>query len=124
MPLPWVRVDSNIAQHDKIQRLLKADPSPKRWQAFSSFVCSIGWSGGAGTDGRIPSYALDVIYGTQTTARLLVKHGLWEECLDGWVIHNYAEYQQTEAVTKAKSEAATRSANARWHRPTQGQARR
>lgn len=124
MPLPWVRVDSNIAQHDKVMRLLREDPSPKRWQAFTSYVCSIGWSAGSGTDGRIPTYALEGVYGTQTTARLLVAHGLWEPVAGGWQIHNYAEYQQTEEVTRAKSEAAARSARARWHaNNTQGRKR-
>jgi ribonuclease I len=115
MPLPWVRLDTNIAQHDKVQRLLKAEPSPKRWQAFTSYVCSIGWSGGAGSDGAVPSYALETIYGTTTTARLLVMHGLWEESPTGWQIHNFGDYQQVEAVTRAKSEAAARAARIRWN---------
>lgn len=115
MPLPWVRVDSNIAQHEKVQRLLKEEPSAKRWQAFVSFVCSIAWSGGSGTDGRIPPYALSSIYGTRATADLLVKHGLWEQNGSGWVIHNYAEYQQLEEVTRAKSEQASEAALTRWY---------
>jgi hypothetical protein len=81
MSLPWVRIDSNIASHDKILQLL-ADPSAKRWQAAFSYVCAIGWSGDHGTDGRVPAMALPFVHGTTATARLLVTYRLWEEVRD------------------------------------------
>ena len=104
MPLPWVRLDSNIAQHDKILAL-KADPSAKRWQAIASYMFSLGWSGGQGTDGFIPSYALESVHGTAQTARLLVKYNLWIEGVAGYQIVNYAERQELAIVTEAKRAA-------------------
>lgn len=109
MPLPWVRLDSNIAQHDKILAL-KSDPSAKRWQAIASYMFSLGWSGGQGTDGFIPAYALESVHGTPQTARLLVKYGLWIEGIAGYQIPNYAERQQLNAVTEAKKAAQSAGA--------------
>lgn len=101
MALPWVRLDVNIASHDKVLNLL-SDPSPKRWQAFSSYVCSLGWAGGHGTDGRIPRAALAFIHGNDSTARLLVKHQLWHEETAAWSIVNYDQRQELHIVTEAK----------------------
>lgn len=124
MPLPWVRLDSNIATHDKILALV-SDPSPKRWQAFTSYVCALGWSGGQGTDGRIPVAALPMVHGTTTTARLLVKYSLWIERTAAWEIVNYAERQQLNGVTETREEeyratarlAGAKGACRRYHGP-------
>lgn len=114
MTLPWVRIDANIASHDKILNLLD-DPSPKRWQAFATYVCAIGWSADRGTDGRIPTNALRFMHGTPTTARLLVRHGLWHENANGWEIHNYATYQATTSTIDTTRREAQRAACIRWH---------
>jgi FAD/FMN-containing dehydrogenase len=104
MPLPWVRLDSNIASHDKILHLL-SDPSPKRWQAASSYMFSLAWSGGQGTDGHIPTAALAFVHGTQQTARLLVKYRLWEEATAGFQIRNYDQRQELLIVSESKRAA-------------------
>lgn len=120
MPLPWVRLDSSIASHDKVLSLL-SDPSNKRWQAIASYMFALGWSGQQGTDGRIPASSLPFVHGTTTTARLLVKYGLWDEndTGTGWIIHNWAERQQSIAVHDGYRNArvtAGRKANCvRWH---------
>lgn len=118
MSLPWVRLDSNIASHDKILALL-SDPSPKRWQAAASYMFALGWSGDHGTDGRIPAAALPFVHGTATTARLLVKYGLWAEKTAAWEIRNFAIRQELSVVTAGKIEmrrAAAEKANCkRWH---------
>lgn len=104
MPLPWVRLDVNIGSHDKVLQLL-ADPSPRRWQAYASYMTALGWAGGHGTDGRIPKAALPFVHGNETTARLLVKYRLWEERTAAWQIVNYDERQETSVVTDAKRAA-------------------
>lgn len=116
--LPWVRMDTNLPMHDKILNLLQ-DPSPKRWQAASSYVFAICWSGANGTDGRIPTAALGFVHGNHQTARLLVKYGLWDENGASWHIRNYLERQPTQAVSEAAQEAARRNGRRgnciRWH---------
>lgn len=104
MGLPWFRVDSNIAMHDKVLGLL-SDPSAQRWQAFTSYICALGWSAGTGNDGRIPRNALGFVHGTTKTARLLEKYRLWTEATGGWQIVNYSERQQLSMVAEAKSVA-------------------
>lgn len=120
MALPWVRLDSHIASHDKVLALL-ADPSPKRWQAAFSYVCALGWSGDQGTDGKVPTTALPFVHGTTTTARLLVKYRLWEEGTACWRIVNFLERQEMSAVTAGKREARRMAAEkgncSRWHGP-------
>lgn len=104
MALPWVRLDVNIGSHDKVLNLL-SDPSQKRWQAFASYVCALGWAGGHGTDGRIPKAALPFVHGNETTARLLVKHKLWSEETAAWSIVNYDQRQELHIVTEVKRAA-------------------
>jgi hypothetical protein len=104
MALPWVRLDSNIAGHDKILHLL-SDPSPKRWQAAASYMFALGWSGAAGTDGKIYTATLPFVHGTPLTARLLVKYGLWEEATAGFLIHNYDVRQELSIVAEGKRAA-------------------
>ena len=107
--LQWFRVDSNIAVHDKVLGLL-SDPSAQRWQAFSSYICALGWSAGTGNDGRIPRNALGFVHGTTKTARLLEKYRLWTEAPGGWQIVNYAERQQLSLIAESKANARHQSA--------------
>jgi hypothetical protein len=116
--LPWVRLDTGIASHDKTLGLLN-DPSPKRYQAIASYMFGLGWSGEHGTDGRIPATALPFIHGTKVTAGLLVKYGFWEVSPGGWQIRNYLTRQELAVVTAAKKEAqrigALKANCNRWH---------
>lgn len=118
MSLPWVRIDTNLASHDKILSLLDDSSAPLgiRYRAAFSYVCAIGWSADRGTDGDVPSTALPFIHGTKTTGRLLTDHKLWEQHTSGlWVIHNYAERQITTPVVERKRTEGKRAACIRWH---------
>ena len=120
MALPWVRLDSNIASHDKILSLLD-DPSSLKWQAAASYMFALGWSGAHGTDGKIPVSALRFVHASQKTARLLMHYRLWEEGTACFWIVNYAERQQssttTEAIRAAQSEGARKANCKRHHGP-------
>ena len=121
MGLPWVRLDSNIATHDKILYLI-SDPSSLRWQAAFSYVCALGWSGGQGTNGKIPTAALGIVHGNAKTARLLVKYRLWSEVSGGFQIVNFDKRQQTSDVTESiralQSEGGKRGNCKRHHGET------
>jgi len=120
MALPWVKLDTGIPTHDKFLALIH-DPSPKRWQAAASYMFALAWSGAAGTDGRIPTYALASVHGTQATARLLVKHRLWEEKTGAWQVHNWDVHQLTTAtadeLANRRKRGAERTNCKRWHDP-------
>jgi hypothetical protein len=123
MSLPWVRLDSSIASHDKTLALL-SDPSPKRWQAMASYMFALGWSGEHSTDGHIPTAALPFVHGSKTTAELLVKYDFWERAVGGWQIKNYATRQELAVVTEGKRAAqrlaALRTNCKRYHGPNCG----
>jgi hypothetical protein len=122
MSLPWVRLDANIASHDKITGLL-AERDGHR--AFTLYVCALGWAGGHGTDGHIPRHILPMIHGTERLARLLVDHRLWRHHDGGgWTIHNYSTRQELAVITEGKrasQRAAARRTNCtRYHGPDCG----
>ena len=119
MALPWVRLDANLASHDKILALLGEQPPALAYKAAFSYVCSLGYSGGHGTDGLIEFAAVPFIHGNKKTAALLVKHFLWTPDRLGWVIVNFDKRQQLSATTRAirnAQRAGALKANCkRWH---------
>lgn len=119
MALPWVRLDSNIASHDKILALLEEKPAALAYQAAFSYVCSLGYGGGHGTDGLIAFGALSFVHGTKKTAELLVRHHLWQPTPLGWQIRNFEKRQQSAATTasirNAQRAGAKRANCKRWH---------
>lgn len=106
MSLPWVRLDSNIASHDKVLRLLAQRDG---YRAFTLYVCSLGYAGGHATDGHIPTYALPHLHGTDRAAQMLVTVGLWDVDTDGWTIRNW-DLRQELALTAATKREAQRLA--------------
>lgn len=121
MALPWVRLDANIATHDKILGLLNEKPATVAYQAAFSYVCALGYAGGHGTDGLISFGTLPFVHGTRKTAELLVQHFLWEPDPQGWRIHNFETRQQSaatsQAIKNAQRAGAKRANCTRWHTP-------
>lgn len=119
MSLPWVRLDSNIASHDKILTLLSERPPVLAYQSAFSYVCSLGYIGGHGTDGLVPFSAIPFVHGTPKTAEMLVRHHLWSPDPLGWRVPNWADRQQSGAVTQAVRGAqrvgALKANCVRWH---------
>ena len=115
--LPWVRVDSDLAQNPRIVTLI-ADHGQRGMAAAFMFICSIGHAAAHNTDGVVLKAVLPFIHGTPALAPLLVEAGLWEDAEKGWKIAKYDEHQPTkatrEATSGARSEAARKAANARW----------
>lgn len=121
MGLPWARLDTNIAGHDKIVDLLADDSETVavRYQAAFSYVCSIAYSVGHETDGLIKFSALAQVHGAKKTAQLLVRHFLWSPDRLGWRVVNYDKRQQLTAKTaqirNAQSVGAKKANCTRWH---------
>ncbi|MBP7973149.1 MAG: hypothetical protein KAZ48_10140 [Candidatus Nanopelagicales bacterium] len=98
----WVRLDTNIHQHDKILHLLSLKDGHR---AAAMYMFSLSWSGLAESDGHIPDVALPMIHGTAKHAQMLCQVGLWERNGRGFVIQNWAERQELAAVSDAKHKA-------------------
>ena len=123
MGLPWVRLDSNIATHPKVLRLIAQRDG---YRAFTVSICSLGYSCGHATDGLIERFALTTIHGTERHARMLVDGGFWEYDPEGrgWLIRNWDRRQEMSFITEGKklaqSLAAKKTNCQRWHGPECG----
>lgn len=110
----WVKLEDDIFQHPKI---LAAGP-----QASFLFIASVCWSGHNLTNGHIPAYALRRLAAdidvSETQARELADKlvevrapgstaGLWEFTADGWLVHDWEQWQTGADDRKvAEAEAA------------------
>lgn len=82
----WVQIDDGFDEHPKVARLGDG--------AFRAFVEGLCYSNRNLTDGRINS-GIARLRGWTRRARELVNAGLWEAADDGWLIHDYPQYQPT-----------------------------
>lgn len=120
--MPWVRFDDQFTIHRKVDGLSDA--------AFRLHTSAIFWSARNLTDGFVSREDLDGVTARVRTperfAAECVKRGVWhdarqpcssEKCPgpvddDGWVIHDYWQYQFTkDRVVKDREDAARRQAN-------------
>jgi hypothetical protein len=120
--MPWVRFDDQFTIHRKVDGLSDA--------AFRLHASAIFWSARNLTDGFVSREDLDgVTARVRTPARFAaecVRRGVWhdarepcpsEKCPgpvdeDGWVIHDYWQYQFTkDQVVRDRDAAARRQAN-------------
>ena len=117
MPLPWVRLDTNLPTHDKMLHLIGNGAAGR--SAGLVYVFSLSYSGGHATDGLIEFPVLPVIHGRKRDAELLVDVGLWKPDQRGWIIHNWSERQQLSSATaqrrRAQSIGAMKANCIRWH---------
>jgi hypothetical protein len=114
--LPWVRLDSSIATHDKILRLLKERDG---YRAFTLYICALGYAGGHGTDGFVPREALSLLHGTERQATTLMYHRLWEvdPAGEGYRIRNFDQRQEVEMVRAMKRLGAKKGGCRKNHGP-------
>jgi len=118
MGLPWARLDTNIAHHDKIVWLKHQRGG---WRAITAYTFSIAWAVGHGTDAHIPTHMATELSADKTTISLLLACHLWEPVENGWHIRNFAERQELEIITENKRASARLAAAKgnciRWHGP-------
>lgn len=98
----WVRLDTNITQHDK---MLTVMANKDGHRAAAMYMFGLAWCGLANSDGRIPAVVLPMIHGTAKHAEMLVDAGLWEADDTGYIIPNWAERQELSDITEEKHRA-------------------
>ena len=96
------------------QKILTLLAMKEGHRAAFVYICSLSHAGEQGTDGFIPSPALPIIHGRKTDADKLVEVGLFTPCPGGWNIHDWADYQQTNAETEKRTARMRAMAEARW----------
>jgi hypothetical protein len=116
MPLPWVRLDTAFPYNPKLLAMV-AEKDGHR--AALVYLCSLGYSGAHGTDGFIPREALTFIHGRLRDADRLVAHGFWWPQPGGWLINDWAGFQESNEETQKRRKRAQAGAAARWegHEP-------
>lgn len=115
--MPWVRLDDRFPSHRKVAIL------PDR--AFRLHVSAICWCAENLTDGRISDRELPLIThirGIKATAKQLQDAGLWDRLDDGWMIHDYLDYnpsrEQVVAERKKNAERQERFRRRKNGKPT------
>jgi hypothetical protein len=99
--MPWALVDVGFHDHPKVLALLD---EPDALAAIGLWTMCLAWAKGhtdpdtPASAGRVPASLVRRLGGCELQAKLLVKAGLWEAADDGgWVIHEFASWQQLEA---------------------------
>jgi hypothetical protein len=85
--MPWVRLDDRFPSHRKVALLSD--------RAFRLHVSAICWCAENLTDGHISDRELPLVAhmrGVKATAQQLQNAGLWDRTDDGWMIHDYLDY--------------------------------
>ncbi|WP_405184233.1 hypothetical protein [Streptomyces albidoflavus] len=99
--MPWVRVDDRFPSHRKVALLSD--------RAFRLYVSALCWCSENLTEGRILDRELPLVAprmrGAKRAAADLEEVGLWDRIADGWMVHDYLEYNPDRARVKAEREA-------------------
>lgn len=111
-----MRLDTAMPDHPKILALVALGSRGKA--AAFVWCCSLTYAGKHGTDGLIEPFALSRCNGTAPEAKLLVEYGLWDELPKpekGWLIHDWADRQESNTETQQRSARNRANALKRWH---------
>lgn len=112
----FVRIDTSLPSNRKWLELQARADSPQRL-----YVDSLVFAYQNDTDGHIDRMqARFTLRATDDMIAALVGVGLWDECEDGWVIHDYGDCQETHAEREARRERNRRN-GARGGRPKKTQ---
>lgn len=109
--MTWVKLDDSFAGHAKIRAL--SHP------AFRLHVAALCHCAQHLTDGLVSRLALTSVGANANLSRpgaiakTLVREGLWEEATEGFMIHDYLDYNPGKAEIREKR-AATAERNRRW----------
>jgi hypothetical protein len=97
--MPWVRFDDRFPSHRKIRRLSDA--------AFRLHVSAIHWCAEHLTDGHVPDDELELVsdVADPKAAVAELERRLWLRQDDGWLIHDYLEYQPSAEKVRADRDA-------------------
>ncbi len=82
--MTWARLDDRMGDHPKIVGLSD--------KAFRAHILGICYSAGHLTDGHISETAAKRLRIRRQTIAKLVEAGLWKQNGNGWVIHDFLDY--------------------------------
>lgn len=106
--MPWARFDDHMPSHRKVRPLSDA--------AFRLWVSSVCWSNANHTDGVVLCHDLTYVSDVRRPRKCvaeLVGSGLWEEIENGWLVHDFLDYNPSAAQVSAQRKLKT-ARQQRW----------
>ena len=106
--MPWGRLDDSFDAHRKVRRA--------GLEAVGIQARALSYCAGALTDGKVDPEWLEERAGRRASklGELLVVAGLWEPNGDGWVIHDYLDYNPSrQEVLERRAADSRRKASGR-----------
>lgn len=118
--MPWVRLDDRFPSHRKVALLSD--------RAFRLHVSALCWASENLTEGKILDSELRVIAhvrGIKVAAKELEDRQLWDRIDDGWVIHDFLEYNPDRVkIQKQRENNAARQQAWRDRKKAEREAKR
>lgn len=106
----FVRLDHGMPENRKVMGLTDS--------AFRLYIEAICWCSRQESDGHIPSAFIQRM-GKAKAVQELVKSGLLDDAVGGYMVHDYLDFQRSaEEITayrSAKGEAGALGNHKRWH---------
>lgn len=102
--MAWGRIDDGLYDHPKLDKLGR-----DRLAGVGLHTLAISWSNRRSTDGVIPPERVRLLGGTMRLADRLVEAGLFERHPEGYLVHDFLEYNDSaEVVAERRAAAADR----------------
>jgi hypothetical protein len=96
--MAWGRIDDTFYDHPKVDHLGK-----DRLRCVGLYFLALSWSNRYLTDGFIPFDRVVRLGGTKFLAERLVRVGLWDLQADGYLVHDFLEYNDSgDSVRKRR----------------------
>ncbi len=112
--MPWARLDDEFFSHPKVRKAWRCRPAVGLHALAMSFCMRHG------TEGKVPvEFVEDQLPDSGERAAVvdaLVGAGLWESSGDGWAIHDFLEFNPSNADIEARREADRQRAAQRRQR--------
>ena len=106
----WVRLDVAFARNDKVLSLVEQG----QWRAIAVYGFALGHCREQKTAGFISKAALPMVHGRPRDALALVAERLWFPEAGGWLVNDWADYQETDEEIELRSSKARIAAEKRW----------
>lgn len=107
--MSWFKVDDRFHNHVKVYALPMA--------ARGLWITAGSWCSSQLTDGHLPKKMVIALGARQRDADALVAAGLWEKTDDGYIFHDWLDYQPSrEEAQEKKRSTAARVSNHRQRR--------
>lgn len=101
--MPWARIDDIFYTHPKVRKAWRCRP------ALGLHMMTLAFCMHHGTEGSVPSWFVEdqLPDPRERTAAVgaLVDCGLWSENGDGWIVHDFLDYNPSNEDVQARKEA-------------------